>query len=67
MKYLEKDSEKKFNRSASWGAIGDGVIRLFSSKKPDNPVPNGTPANLFHLLILVNNLSAADGIFDFSV
>ena len=58
------------SEGAGWGR---GLMALFGWPKraikprPQPAVPNGTPANLFHLLILVNNLSAADGIFDFPV
>ena len=72
MKCLERDSEKKFSRTevplgaggASWGR---GLMALFGlPKRAINPVPTGT-SSTFTYLILVNYLSTADGVFDFSV
>ena len=56
MKCLEKDSEKKFSRT----------------EVPVGGVPVGTgfmaaTSSTFTYLILVNYLSTADGVFDFSV
>lgn len=47
---------------AGWGR---GLMALLGlPKRAIKPRPHRHP---FHFLILVNNLSAADGIFDFSV
>ena len=72
MKCLERDSEKKFSRTevlVGLGVpVGTGFMALFGlPKRAINPVPTGTPSTLPTYLILVNYLSTADGIFDFSV